>query len=213
MYKRYFKRCLDLVLALVLLVISFPVIFVSGIAIKCCDNGKILFKQCRVGLNGKGFYIYKLRTMARDKNGVNRVTKIGKFLRATSIDELPQLLNIIKGDMSFIGPRPWIEEYSRYFNSNDKKRWKVLPGVSGWAQVNGRNGMSITKKIQYDVWYVENVSFKLDVVIFLKTIHEVFKRTGASITEGGIQDELNELKERYEENFEIEVKELDVKIG
>ncbi len=212
MYKKYIKRSIDFVMAFILLVVALPILIISSVAIKVTGKGKILFKQKRVGLGGKCFYIYKLRTMALDKNGVNKVTKVGKFLRATSIDELPQLANIIKGEMSFIGPRPWIEDYSKYFKEKDKRRWEVLPGISGWAQVNGRNGMSIKKKIKCDVWYVDHISFKLDFLIFFKTIGIVFKRTDASITEGGIQDELNELKAYYNEGL-FKTPNLEEKIG
>lgn len=129
MYEKVIKRFLDVIMAFVLFIISLPILFVSAIAIKLDSKGKIIFKQKRVGKDGQVFYIYKLRTMSKDKNGVNKVTKVGKFLRITSIDELPQFINIIKGDMSFIGPRPWIESYSKYFTDEDKRRWEVLPGI------------------------------------------------------------------------------------
>lgn len=194
MYKKLVKRVLDFVLALVLFILSFPVVFIAGILILCIDKMKPIFKQRRVGKNQKIFKIYKLQTMKKDKDGVNKVTKFGKFLRATSIDELPQLVNILKGEMSFIGPRPWIESYTKYFTKRQKRRHEVLPGVSGWAQVNGRNDITIKDKINSDLYYVDNVSFLLDLKIVFKTIAIVFKKTGASISEIGISEEIEELK-------------------
>lgn len=204
MYEKVIKRFLDVIMAFVLFIISLPILFVSAIAIKLDSKGKIIFKQKRVGKDGQVFYIYKLRTMSKDKNGVNKVTKVGKFLRITSIDELPQFINIIKGDMSFIGPRPWIESYSKYFTDEDKRRWKVLPGISGYAQVNGRNGMTIKEKIAADIWYVDNISFLTDLKILFKTVNIVIKKDGASISEKGIRDELKELEQMYNERMNID---------
>ena len=204
MYEKVIKRFLVVIMAFVLFIISLPILFVSAIAIKLDSNGKIIFKQKRVGKDGQVFYIYKLRTMSKDKNGVNKVTKVGKFLRITSIDELPQFINIIKGDMSFIGPRPWIESYSKYFTDEDKRRWEVLPGISGYAQVNGRNGMTIKEKIAADIWYVDNISFLTDLKILFKTVNIVIKKDGASISEKGIRDELKELEQMYNERMNID---------
>ena len=210
MYEKVIKRFLDVIMAFVLFIISLPILFVSAIAIKLDSKGKIIFKQKRVGKDGQVFYIYKLRTMSKDKNGVNKVTKVGKFLRITSIDELPQFINIIKGDMSFIGPRPWIESYSKYFTDEYKRRWKVLPGISGYAQVNGRNGMTIKEKIAADIWYVDNISLLTDLKILFKTVNIVIKKDGASISEKGIRDELKELEKMYNEttiaNHELQEK-------
>lgn len=210
MYEKVIKRFLDVIMAFVLFIISLPILFVSAIAIKLDSKGKIIFKQKRVGKDGQVFYIYKLRTMSKDKNGVNKVTKVGKFLRITSIDELPQFINIIKGDMSFIGTRPWIESYSKYFTDEDKRRWKVLPGISGYAQVNGRNGMTIKEKIAADIWYVDNISFLTDLKILFKTVNIVIKKDGASISEKGIRDELKKLEKMYNEttiaNHELQEK-------
>lgn len=212
MYEKVIKRFLDVIMAFVLFIISLPILFVSAIAIKLDSKGKIIFKQKRVGKDGQVFYIYKLRTMSKDKNGVNKVTKVGKFLRITSIDELPQFINIIKGDMSFIGPRPWIESYSKYFTDEDKRRWKVLPGISGYAQVNGRNGMTIKEKIAADIWYVDNISFLTDLKILFKTVNIVIKKDGASISEKGIRDELKELEQMYNDrmNTDSELQERSV---
>ena len=123
MYKKLFKRLIDVILAIVLLIITSPILLIAVILLRFENKGKIIFKQKRIGKGEKEFYIYKLRTMAIDKeDGVNKVTKLGKVLRTTSIDELPQLINILKGEMSFIGPRPWIEKYTRYFNKQDRRR-------------------------------------------------------------------------------------------
>lgn len=204
MYKKYIKRILDFIAALIMSIVAFPIVVIAGICILITSGGPILFRQKRVGKNEKPFYIYKLRTMAKNKDGVNEVTKLGHILRATSIDELPQLVNILKGEMSFIGPRPWISEYSKYFTKKDKRRLEVLPGLSGWAQVQGRNGITIKQKLKADTWYVDHVSFITDMIILFKTIGIVLKKTGASITEGGIQDELRELEENYNKRLEKE---------
>lgn len=204
MYKRFLKRMFDFILALMGTIVVFPFELIASLLILIIDRMNPIFKQARVGKGEKVFYIYKLQTMKKDKQGVNQVTKLGKFLRATSIDELPQLLNILKGEMSFIGPRPWIEAYTKYFNKEQKRRHDVLPGISGWAQVNGRNDLTIQDKINLDLWYVDNVSLKTDIKIVFKTIGIVFKKTGASISENGIQDELKELKKNYDENIDHE---------
>lgn len=212
MYRKYFKRLVDIALALFLLIFSSPILLIAIIAIKLEGKGNAIFKQKRIGKDQEPFYIYKLRTMAIDKEGVNRVTKIGKFLRVTSIDELPQLVNILKGEMSFIGPRPWIEEYNKYFTKQDRRRSEVLPGLSGWAQVQGRNGMTIKEKLKADTWYVDHVTLKIDLIIFFKTISIVFKKTGASITEKGIQEELEELKKMYDQSVILEADIIEDKI-
>lgn len=209
MYRNYFKRMIDFTLALITLIIVSPILGIVSLIIKVEGKGKILFKQKRIGKNQVAFNIYKLRTMARDKDGVNRVTKIGKLLRVTSIDEIPQLINILKGEMSFIGPRPWIEEYSKYFNKKDRRKFEVLPGISGWAQVQGRNDMTIKQKLKADIWYVDHISFKIDIIIFFKTLKIVFQKTGCSITENGIQNELNQLKKHYNNDEEL----VEEKIG
>lgn len=204
MYKNYIKRILDFLFAFVMMIFTLPLMSIVSICILVFDKGPILFKQKRIGKNEKPFYIYKLRTMAKNEKGVNEITKLGKILRTTSIDELPQLINILKGEMSFIGPRPWIVEYGKYFTKEDRRRSEVLPGLSGFAQVQGRNGITIKEKLVADTWYVDNISFKTDMVIFLKTIAIVFKKTGASITETQIQDELKELQQNYNNSLKLE---------
>lgn len=187
MYKKI-KRGLDIIFSLVLLIIGGIFLLIVGLIIKIDSPGPAIFKQERLGLNGKVFNIYKFRSMCQgaEKKGTGvyslkgdpRVTKVGRFIRATSIDELPQLINILKGEMSFIGPRPtltyhpWkLEEYT----DEQLKRFKVRPGVTGLAQINGRKDVSWDKRIIYDVNYVENLSFMLDLKILLKTIVKVFK--------------------------------------
>jgi lipopolysaccharide/colanic/teichoic acid biosynthesis glycosyltransferase len=158
----------------------------AAIAIKLEDpNGPVLFKQKRVGKNAKIFTVYKFRTMRveTEKNGkalsdLERITKVGAILRKTSIDELPQLFNIIRGEMSFIGPRPLLVEYLKYYTPEQMRRHEVTPGISGWAQVNGRNAITWEEKFKYDVWYVDNQSFLLDLKIFFKTIYYVLKGLG-----------------------------------
>lgn len=186
MYRRYIKRVLDLVLALVLVVLFSPVMLLAAIAIKIEDpSGPVLFKQKRPGKDAKIFTIYKFRTMrvetekdGRPLSDMERLTKVGAFLRKTSIDELPQLFNIIRGEMSFIGPRPLLIEYLERYTPEQMRRHEVLPGISGWAQVNGRNAISWEEKFKYDVWYVDHLSFMLDLKIVLMTIYKVFKGEG-----------------------------------
>lgn len=186
------KRLLDIILSLVMLFLLMPLFLVIAIMIKLDSEGRIIFKQLRVGKLGKNFYIFKFRTMIENAEkkgtGLNsyrndkRVTKIGKILRETSLDELPQLLNILKGDMSFIGPRPPVTyhpyEYKNYpFNA--KKRFKVRPGVTGYAQINGRNELGWDEKFIYDEYYVDNMNIFLDMRIFIMTIIKVLKMEGS----------------------------------
>ncbi len=195
------KRLLDFILALVLLVVFSPLMILIAIAIKLDDGGKVLYKQSRMGKGLKPFYMYKFRTMRTDRKELestlthkDMVTRVGKFLRATSLDELPQFINILKGEMSFIGPRPWIVDYYELFTEKQKHRCDVLPGLSGLAQVKGRNGIDIFKKIEYDLEYVHNASLKLDLKIFFLSIVAAIRKSNAEISEMGIKKELNELK-------------------
>lgn len=203
MYKNVIKRVCDLILALLLLVLAFIPMIIVAICIKIEDGGPIIYKSKRVGKNCKVFNVYKFRSMKVDRQELHSnlsheqmVTKVGKVIRKTSLDELPQLINILKGEMSFIGPRPWIPEYYEWFTDEQKKRNNVLPGISGLAQVKGRNGISIFKKIEYDLYYVEHISMWLDIKIVFETIVQVFKKTNAEISEQGIKEEISELKEQ-----------------
>ncbi|AJC89610.1 undecaprenyl phosphate N,N'-diacetylbacillosamine 1-phosphate transferase [Campylobacter lari] len=184
MYKNGLKRVFDFILALILLIIFLPFIVLIGIVLKIVQ-GSVLFKQARPGLNEKIFYIYKFKTMSdeTDENGELlpdelRLKPFGKLVRSLSLDELPQLFNVLKGDMSFIGPRPLLVEYLPLYNQEQKKRHDVRPGITGWAQINGRNAISWEQKFKYDVEYVQNCSFLFDLKIFFMTIVKVLKRSG-----------------------------------
>lgn len=191
-YKRYVKRILDFVFAIILLVILSPIMLIAAIAIKIEDsNGPVLFKQKRPGKDAKIFTVYKFRTMKVEtkKDGkpltdMERMTKVGSILRKTSIDELPQLFNIIRGEMSFIGPRPLLVRYLELYTPEQMRRHEVLPGISGWAQVNGRNAISWEEKFKLDVWYVDNQSFLVDLKILFMTIYNILKREGINNSQG-----------------------------
>lgn len=195
------KRIIDITFAILLLIIFMIPMIIIAVAIKIEDKGQILYKSKRMGKDLKVIDVYKFRSMRCDRKELESnltheqmVTKVGKFIRKTSLDELPQLFNIIKGEMSFIGPRPWIPEYYEWFTDEQKKRANVLPGISGLAQVNGRNGISVEKKIEYDLEYVENMSFKIDIKLVFETILQVFSKKNAEISEQGIKNEIIELK-------------------
>lgn len=198
MYK-YFKRFFDFIMALILLIILGIPMLVIAIAIKLEDRGPAIFKQERTGKDGKNFYLMKFRSMSisnnvRDFSKKDQLTKVGKFIRKTSLDELPQIFCILKGEMSFIGPRPWIPEYYEYMDEEQRGRYKVLPGMTGLAQASGRNGISIIQKINYDLTYVKNFSLKQDIYIIFKTIYVVLKKESVDIGKQGIQQELQILK-------------------
>lgn len=199
-----FKRFLDFILSLLLLVIISPLFIIISIAIKINSKGPVFYKQIRTGKNGKDFTLIKFRSMVADndvydfKTG-DKVTKVGKFIRKTSLDELPQLINVLKGDMSFIGPRPWLCKYYNYFTDYQKQRNYVRPGITGLAQVSGRKDLKILDRIEYDVQYVNNLSFINDVIIFLKTIVVILKKDNNTYEDYTIEDELRDLKENYYE--------------
>lgn len=187
MYRNIIKRLLDFLLSLLGLLILSPILLVVMILLAVANNGKPFFFQSRPGLYGKIFKIIKFKTMTdkRDEKGdllpdSLRLTKIGSFVRKTSLDEIPQLINVLKGDMSLIGPRPLLVQYLKLYNDFQNRRHEVRPGITGWAQVNGRNAISWEQKFNYDVWYVENLAFSLDVKIFFLTIKKVFVREGIS---------------------------------
>ena len=202
MYKKYFKRIIDVFVSVILLILTLPISLIVSIIIKIDSRGPVIFKQERTGYKGKIFKCYKFRTMkveTHDKDGRElthdeRCTKVGNVIRKLSIDELPQLWNIIKGEMSLIGPRPWIPEYYKYFSKKQKKRCDVLPGITGLAQAMGRNSIDVFEKINYDIQYTKNVTFKMDCKIIIETIKTVVSKTGAEIKQEGIQDEINMLK-------------------
>ncbi|MBT2709476.1 sugar transferase [Pseudomonas sp. ISL-84] len=181
------KRLLDLFASTLLLIIFFPVILACGLLIKIKLGSPILFKQERPGLNGKPFYLYKFRSMTEEVNDKGhllpdhiRLTSFGKFLRRYSLDELPQLINVIKGDLSLVGPRPLLMEYLPLYTPEQAKRHLVRPGITGWAQVNGRNALSWEEKFEHDVWYVNNRNLLLDLKIVILTISKVINSEGIS---------------------------------
>ena len=184
-YTGFFKRVIDLLVALIIFLVLSPVFIIVVILLAIANSGKPFFFQKRPGKNEKIFKVIKFKTMndRRDKNGellpdAVRLTPVGSFIRKTSLDELPQLLNVIKGDMSLIGPRPLLLEYLPLYSETQKHRHDVLPGITGWAQVNGRNAISWSQKFEYDVWYVNNISFALDFKIFFLTIRNIVKSEG-----------------------------------
>ncbi|MUH36909.1 sugar transferase [Zobellia amurskyensis] len=187
MYKHFLKRVLDFFIALFGLIVAGPIIVFVIIFLAVSNQGDVFFVQKRPGKNEKIFKIFKFKTMndKKDENGnllpdELRLTPIGKFIRKTSLDELPQLLNVLKGEMSLIGPRPLLVSYLPLYSTMQKKRHLVRPGITGWAQVNGRNAISWDKKFEYDVWYVENLSFWLDLKIIFLTVQKVIKSDGIS---------------------------------
>ncbi|MFK8060002.1 MAG: sugar transferase [Polaribacter sp.] len=188
MYKRYNKRIFDFILSILWILLLSPLFITVGICLCFTNKGKPFFFQLRPGKNGKIFKIIKFKTMndKKDSKGnllpdVKRLTKIGLFLRKTSLDEIPQLLNVIMGDMSLIGPRPLLPEYMSLYSDFQNRRHKVKPGITGWAQVNGRNLISWEKKFEYDVWYVDQISFFIDIKILFLTLKKVFLREGINL--------------------------------
>lgn len=183
---RYIKRVMDFTVALTALIILSPLMLIVVLLIKLNRDGPVLFKQKRPGLGGKIFTVYKFRTMSvkthdeqgRELSDFERMSKIGNLLRKTSVDELPQFINILKGDMSFIGPRPLLTEYLELYTPEQMRRHEVRPGISGWAQVNGRNTITWEEKFMLDVEYVDNMSFGMDIKIFVRTILNVLKQDG-----------------------------------
>ncbi|QPH88488.1 undecaprenyl phosphate N,N'-diacetylbacillosamine 1-phosphate transferase [Campylobacter concisus] len=187
MYRNFLKRVIDILGALFLLILTSPIIIATAIFVYFKVSRDVIFTQERPGFNEKIFKIYKFKTMSdeRDTNGEllpdeQRLGRFGKLIRSLSLDELPQLFNVLKGDMSFIGPRPLLVEYLPIYNETQKHRHDVRPGITGLAQVNGRNAISWEKKFEYDVYYAKNLSFMLDVKIALQTIEKVLKRSDVS---------------------------------
>lgn len=187
MYKKFIKRLIDFLAAFFGLLILSPIFLLVTIGLFVANQGKPFFFQLRPGKNEKIFKIIKFKTMndKKDDDGnflpdAERLTPIGAFVRKTSLDEIPQLINVLKGDMSLIGPRPLLPEYLPLYNEVQKRRHEVRPGITGWAQVNGRNAISWKQKFEYDVWYVDHLSFTTDLKVFLTTFKKVFKSEGIS---------------------------------
>jgi undecaprenyl phosphate N,N'-diacetylbacillosamine 1-phosphate transferase len=190
MYKTIFKPLFDKIFALILIILFSPFLIITTILIYIKMGRPIFFTQSRPGRNEKIFKIYKFRTMTneKDKNGEflpdnERLKGVGKFVRSSSLDELPQLFNVLKGEMSFIGPRPLLVEYLPLYSDEQKKRHDVTPGITGWAQINGRNAISWEEKFKLDIWYVKNQSFLLDMKIFYLTFLKVIKRSDVNQSE------------------------------
>lgn len=185
MYKFFFKRVIDFLIALTALMVLSPVFIVVTILLYFANQGKPFFIQARPGLNENIFNIIKFKTM-NDKKDVQgnylpdseRLTPIGSFIRQTSLDELPQLINVLKGDMALIGPRPLLPQYLPLYNESQKRRHNIRPGITGWAQVNGRNAISWKMKFELDIWYIDNVSFATDCKVMFLTLKKVIKKEG-----------------------------------
>ena len=202
MYKHFFKRFFDFWIALIALICLSPLLLVVTVWLHFCNKGAgAFFFQTRVGKGGKFFKIYKYKSMTDERyaNGKllpdqQRLTKAGRFVRSTSIDELPQLFNILKGEMALIGPRPLPPVYYPYYNETEQHRHDVLPGITGWAQVNGRKNVTWPQKLAYDVEYVENLSFMLDLKIFWLTVYKVLKRSDVGVETSGVVN-FNDMRE------------------
>lgn len=189
MYGAFLKRTFDFMLSLTAFLLLFPIFVLVGIGLGIANNGKAFFVQARPGKKEKIFHILKFKTMndKRDAEGnllpdADRLTKIGAFVRKTSLDEIPQLINVIKGDMSLIGPRPLLVQYLPLYDERQKRRHEVRPGITGWAQVNGRNTISWQQKFELDVWYVDHLSFVLDLKIIFLTLKKVVVSEGIAQT-------------------------------
>ncbi len=198
MYNSYIKRILDFVLSFLGILLLLPIIVIIVLILTIVNKGKPFFFQSRPGKNGELFKIIKFKTMSdlksEDKenvHNVSRITKAGAFIRKYSLDEILQLINVLKGDMSLIGPRPLLVEYLPLYNKEQQKRHNVRPGITGWAQVKGRNTISWNQKFEYDVWYVENISFILDIKILLLTFKKVIKKEGVNIDQNTIMPAWN----------------------
>lgn len=198
-YKNFFKRLIDFILALIALMIIWPILLLVIIWLHFANKGAgVFFTQDRPGKGGKIFKVIKFKTMTDEKDESGnllpdneRITKIGSFVRSTSIDELPQLINVLKGDMALIGPRPLLPQYLSLYNDEQKRRHDVRPGITGWAQVNGRNTISWAEKFKLDVWYVDHVSLILDIKIIFKTVMNVLRRKDINQNENTTMEAFN----------------------
>ena len=194
MYKKGLKRCIDFFISLCALFVIWPILLIIAILLYFVNKkAGVFFFQERPGKNGKIFNVIKFKSMTDDRDvegkllpDKQRLTKVGRFIRSTSIDELPQLINVLKGDMSLIGPRPLAVVYLPYYNEDEKHRHDIRPGITGWAQVNGRKSITWDRKLAYDIEYVNNMSLWMDVKIFFLTVYKVFKRESVGVETSGI---------------------------
>ncbi|MGB0868603.1 MAG: sugar transferase [Flavobacteriales bacterium] len=198
MYSLFIKRFIDVFVTLAILLFLLPVIIIVYIILYFANEGSPMFKQARPGENCKLFYIYKFKTMNDKKGSDNillpdeqRITKIGKFVRKTSLDELPQLFNVLKGEMSLIGPRPLLPEYLEIYSKEEIRRHDVKPGITGYAQINGRNAISWKEKFKFDLFYINNISLKLDIYILFQTVLKVIKRSDISSKTNATMEKYN----------------------
>lgn len=223
MYKNFFKRFFDIVISLLAIIILAIPMLIIVLAVKIDSKGPVIFKQERIGKGGKVFWIYKFRSMCvgaentgsgvYSGEGDTRVTKVGKFLRATSLDELPQFFNVLKGDMSFIGPRPPLTYHPwtlDKYTEEQKRMFEVRPGITGWAQVNGRKEVEWNKRIKLNVWYVDNISLWLDIKIIFMTVFKVFtnadnENTGATVVSAPTDDVSEEIVQESEAEKEAAI--------
>lgn len=199
MYRKYGKRLLDLVFSLAALVLLLPVIGLLAILVRLKLGSPIIFSQERPGLGARPFTLLKFRTMTdeRDERGQllpdgARLTRLGRFLRRASLDELPELLNVVKGEMSLVGPRPLLTKYLAYYREDEQLRHTVRPGITGWAQIKGRNSLSWNERLALDVWYVNNCSFSLDARIILMTFGTIFRRDGIIVDPRSVMLDLDQ---------------------
>lgn len=202
LYKNFLKQAFDFIISFICLLCISPIFLIIWILILISNRGNAFFIQRRPGKNENIFYIYKFRTMTNVKNAngdladdCDRITRLGRFLRHTSLDELPQLINIIKGDLSLVGPRPLLEEYLPLYNEQQKRRHLIKPGITGWAQVNGRNAITWDEKLKLDVWYVDNLNFILDVKILTLTLKKVFKSENINTSDTNTMDKFKGTEE------------------
>ena len=202
MYQQQQKHTLDIIASIVIIIVVLPLGVMLAVLIKCTSRGPVFFIQERTGLRGEIFNMYKFRTMAhandvRDMTQANLVTSLGRVMRVLSLDELPQMINILRGEMSFIGPRPWIPEYHLHMTSDQQKRVSVLPGITGLAQVHGRNSLSINQKLEYDLIYAKRISPREDAKIIFLTAKAVLAKSSHQLEKHGIHSEIELLKRQH----------------
>lgn len=208
-YEKYIKRLLDFTLSLLALIVLSPVLLITALLVRTKLGSPVIFCQERPGKDGRIFHLYKFRSMTdqRDENGQLlpdsvRLTAFGKKLRATSLDELPELINILRGDMSIVGPRPLLVKYLPLYNEEQRHRHDVRPGLTGWAQVNGRNSITWEEKFEYDVWYVRNISFVVDVKVVFLTVKKAFYQEGISAEDSATMEAFTGTKSREKESIQ-----------